>query len=348
MHSFVIVDQIAHWHLAIENVQIITSKDYLTSPYYAQLRHVRICNLCSSYRYQSSGYYVSLLAEAREHRVFPSVKTLQDFKYQTILRTISDEIDELIQKSLSKLKSDEFALPIYFGKSLTKQYEKLCLQLYNLFQSPLLRAKFSFNDKWILQDVSTIALKDVPQAQQEALQEFAKEYFSKPYYHRRKKQRIIYDLAILHNSSEIHPPSDEGAMDQFVEAAEELGFGVELITKNDFSKIPFFDALFIRETTAVNHHTYRFARRAAAEGLVVIDDPESIIKCTNKVYLAELLAHAKIPTPNTVILYKGKLKEALPKINFPCVLKLPDSSFSQAVLKIEDVLSLKKNRAGIF
>ena len=58
-----------------------------------------------------------------------------------------------------------------------------------------------------------------------------------------------------------------------------------------------FDALFIRETTLVNHHTYRFARRAASEGLVVIDDPESILKCTNKVFLAELLSRHKMPMP---------------------------------------------------
>ncbi len=37
-----------------------------------------------------------------------------------------------------------------------------------------------------------------------------------------------------------------------------MGLSTEIITKNDFDRIPEFDALFIRETTAVNHHTYRF------------------------------------------------------------------------------------------
>jgi glutathione synthase/RimK-type ligase-like ATP-grasp enzyme len=58
----------------------------------------------------------------------------------------------------------------------------------------------------------------------------------------------------------------------------------ELIEKEDYGRLAEFDALFIRETTGVNHHTYRFARRAEAEGLVVVDDPQSILKCTNKVY----------------------------------------------------------------
>ena len=37
------------------------------------------------------------------------------------------------------------------------------------------------------------------------------------------------------------------------------------------------------------------------EGMVVIDDPDSILKCTNKVYLAELLSNNKVGTPRTVI-----------------------------------------------
>ncbi len=48
--------------------------------------------------------------------------------------------------------------------------------------------------------------------------------------------------------------------------------------------------LFIRETTYVDHHSFRFSRRAEAEGLVVIDDPQSILRCTNKVFLAEAFA----------------------------------------------------------
>ena len=48
-----------------------------------------------------------------------------------------------------------------------------------------------------------------------------------------------------------------------------------------------YDALFIRETTAINDHTYRFAKRAESEGMVVIDDPQSILRCTNKIFLAD-------------------------------------------------------------
>ncbi|MHA0111298.1 ATP-grasp domain-containing protein, partial [Klebsiella pneumoniae] len=84
-------------------------------------------------------------------------------------------------------------------------------------------------------------------------------------------------------------------------------------------------------TTAVNHHTFRFARRAAAEGLVVINDPESILRCGNKVYLNELLEKNQIPAPRSHVVHRDNMYEIIDKVGFPCVLKQPDSSFSQGV-----------------
>jgi glutathione synthase/RimK-type ligase-like ATP-grasp enzyme len=70
---------------------------------------------------------------------------------------------------------------------------------------------------------------------------------------------------------------------------------VEFLERADYGRLLEFDALFIRETTAVNHHTYRFARRAAQDDLVVIDDPQSILRCTNKVWLAQRMTRAGVP-----------------------------------------------------
>src|SRR5690606_33225297 len=119
--------------------------------------------------------------------------------------------------------------------------------------------------------------------------ESAQAYFSKPRYTVRKAPATRYDIAILHNPQEAIPPSDEKAMAKFERAAARVGLEPEFIEKEDYGRLAEFDALFIRETTRVNHHTYRFSRRAVAEGLVVIDDPLSILRCTNKVYLAELM-----------------------------------------------------------
>jgi len=72
-----------------------------------------------------------------------------------------------------------------------------------------------------------------------------------------------------------------------------------------------------------------------AEGLVVIDDPDSILKCNNKVYLAELLARHRLPAPKTLLVHKGNVADIVPALGLPCVLKQPDSSFSRGVVKVE-------------
>jgi len=151
--------------------------------------------------------------------------------------------------------------------------------------------------------------------------------------HKRSPPR--FDLAILHDPDNPEPPSNARAMQQFEKAAAEVGLAVEYLTRTDIGRLSEFDALFIRDTTYANHYTYRFSRRATAEGLVVIDDPDSILRCNNKVYLAELLTRHNIPTPRTLMVHHDNVNQIIPNLGLPCVLKQPDSSFSLGVTRVE-------------
>lgn len=348
MKNYIVVDRVTHWKQFVGNTEIITSEDYILNEKYLTIARARICNLSSSYKYQSLGYYVSLLAEARGHRIFPSVRTIQDISSCALLKTVSSSIDGLIQKSLAKLKSNEFVLSIYFGKNLAAQYEKLSLELYNLFQAPLIRARFTYKKTWTLKSISPISAKDVPEEHLEFLKESAEAFFNKGLKYIRKKRETIYDLAILYDEKEKFAASNLGAIKKFIKAGNSIGLNVQIITKDDYNKIPFFDALFIRETTAVNNHTYRFARRASSEGLVTIDDPTSIIKCTNKVYLDELLTKSGIKRPRTLIINKKNIHLIEKELSFPCVLKLPDGSFSQNVQKVDTTEALETSLKDYF
>ncbi len=342
MKTLIVVNRLKDWDFQVEGVEIVSARSYLTDAAFASMPAARVYNLCRHYRYQSIGYYVSLLAEARGHKVYPNATTIQDFKSLTIVRAVSNDLEELIQKSLEKLKSNTFKLSIYFGKNVSPQYDKLSKQLFLLFQAPFLRAQFVFNKEWLIQSIRPIPLGEIPEHHKEYVLRFAAEYFSKTRFHPKPVQKSFYDLAILVNPKERVPPSDKRAIDKFIDAADEVGFDAEVIHLHDYSRIGEFDALFIRETTAVNHPTYRFSRRAHAEGMVVIDDPLSILKCTNKVYLAELLTKFKIPTPKTLIVHKDNIPEVEAHLGLPCVLKQPDSSFSQNVVKVMDRESLHK------
>ncbi len=181
-----------------------------------------------------------------------------------------------------------------------------------------------------------------PRLHHDFVRERIREYFAGRRSPVRKKRAAKYDLAILANSREPDLPSNAAAIENFVAAAEEIGLAAEIISRDDFARLSEFDALFIRETTNVNHHTYRFARRGTRDGLVVIDDPESILKCTNKAYLAELLARKKVPIPHTLIVHRDNIDAIGPTLGFPCILKLPDAAFSLGVVKVDDERSLRK------
>jgi len=341
----IVVDDPQSWPLTMDGVEVVSARRYITDPYYLKLRRVKLFNLCRSYRYQSLGYYVSLLARARGHRVLPGIGAMQDLKTPSIIRFVSEELDELIARSLRDLRSDSFVLSIYFGHNLAKRHDQLSQRLFKMFQAPFLHADFGYNarlQKWQLLNINPFAASEIPEEHRDFAIAKAQEYFRGTRGRSLAKPTARYDLAILINPEERHAPSNSRAIKNFIRAAEKVGFAPELIGREDFGRLSQFDALFIRETTQVNHYTYRFARRAEAEGLVVIDDPTSILKCTNKVFLAELLQRHRIAIPKTMVVHRGNAKDVLTGIGLPCILKQPDSSFSQGVTKVESAAEYRE------
>jgi glutathione synthase/RimK-type ligase-like ATP-grasp enzyme len=336
MSILIVVDNPHEWRLHIPGVSVVAARAYLTDPAYAEGRSVKVFNLCKSYRYQSLGYYVSLLAEARGHKPLPRTTTIEDMKSRHLARFLTEELDERIQRDLAPIKSETFDLSIYFGRNTAHRYDALCQQLFRLIPAPLLRITFErLPGRWRIRSVRPIAASDIPPQHFDFVVEAATGYFQGRYRHARKKVEPRFSLAILTDPTSAEPPSDEKALRNFEAAAESVGFEVEFITADDRGRLAEFDALFIRDTTSVNHYTYRFARRAAAEGLVVIDDPESILKCSNKVYLAELLGRHGVPMPRTLMVHRDNVGQIIPTLSLPVVLKQPDSAFSLGVIKIE-------------
>lgn len=348
MNILIVVDDPRDWPLEILDTTVVAARTYLTdpapaadpavdhAPARAMSHSVAVVNLCKSYRYQSLGYYVSLLAEARGHKPLPKVGTIEDLQSRTLVRRLAGDLNALIQRLLAPLMSDNFELDIYFGRNTISRYDPLSRQLFSLLQIPLLCARFERrNNRWDLRGLRAIAANEIPLDHQEFVALAAASYLM----HRRQRTRRHvsprFDLAILHDPDNPEPPSNAKAMQKFKKAAEELSMRVELITRTDIGRLPEFDALFIRDTTFVNHYTYRFSRRAFAEGLVVIDEPDSILKCNNKVYLAELLVKHNIRTPKTLLVHRGNVSSIVSGLGLPCILKQPDSSFSRGVTKVE-------------
>lgn len=336
MSVLVVIENPEECPLTFTGVEPVAARAYLSDHSFSGLKGAKVFNICRSYRYQSIGYYVSLLAEARNHKPVPSITTIQDMKSVGIIRLVSGELDETLQKLFLPDDPQKLSIFIYFGKCPDKRFEALGSRLFKYFPTPFLRADFGCYSNWQLTNVSPLAVKEIPVADREFAQAVASEYFAGKKLYIPKRSVSRYDLAILHDPAEQRPPSDAKALKRFAKAADTLGIGTELITREDSNRLSEFDALFIRETTNVDHHTYRMARKAVAEGLVVIDDPESILRCSNKVYLAELLGRARIPIPKTIIVHTRNMEQLVDEIGNPCILKQPDSAFSQGVVRVEN------------
>jgi glutathione synthase/RimK-type ligase-like ATP-grasp enzyme len=280
---------------------------------------------------------VSLLAAARGHRPIPTVETLQDLRHAPVVRLVSEELEELIQRSFARLERKRFEVSVYFGRNLARRYDALARALYEQFPVPLLRATFEKRGReWQLASVRPIATSEIPESHEAFVIAQAEQHFGRRPRPSRAKRAFRYDMAIL-AAPENAPdaPSDPKALRRFVRAARDLAIDARLIDQHDAADVAEFDALFIREATYVNHPTYRISRRAASEGLVVIDDPVSILRCTNKVFLAEVFARKGIPHPATLVVHDDNVDEIADRVGLPCVLKRPDSAFSRGVVRVD-------------
>lgn len=330
----IVLDRAAPFLEGLPHTNVVFAHEYINNASYHD-DQVKVINLCESYKYQSLGYYVSLLGVARNRIVTPSLTTIRDLSNKVLIKSVAEELDEIIQRELKDVATNDIGFQVYFGFCRQQAFAVLAQELFSVFDLPLFDVLFVKNQRWTLHSIKPIQLSKIPDTLHKQLVRWYKAYVTQTFPQNKLFKPYDYDLAILVNPKEVVPPSDEGALAQFKRAAEDIGFYVEFIEKKDYRKIPEFDALFIRETTDVNNHTYDFSRYAYSEGLVVIDDPWSILKCSNKVFLFELLRKQHIPIPKTRIITKNNIRSSdFKNLAFPIIMKKPDSAFSLGVFKV--------------
>ena len=348
---FVVVDKLEDWAPYHPSEDVITFDDYLHRTHKTAGGRVRVIVLSRRYKYLGTGYYCSLLAEARGHHVLPSVRTLNDLGRKELAVLQMEDMESVLAKLPPAKVGDLRVFRCWFGECLDPELAPIAQAVFKRFPCPTLEVEMHFKKQWRIDSVKAVSLNNLEGSEEQEAFAQAFEKFSTKLWRRPKARKSYrYDLAILVDPEEKMPPSDDKALKNFIRAAGQLGIEAELIQKKDYMRLPEYDGLFIRATTSVDHHTYRFAKKAEAEDMVVIDDPTSILRCTNKIYLADLLQTHKIPTPRTEII-NGASDEALrslvEKIGYPMVLKIPDGSFSRGVVKVENWEQLKEQSKSL-
>jgi glutathione synthase/RimK-type ligase-like ATP-grasp enzyme len=133
-------------------------------------------------------------------------------------------------------------------------------------------------------------------------------------------------------------PREEAALQNFKKAAEKQGQEFHFLFREDISDVNKFDAVFIRATTDPLNTAYVVSKTAWELGLKVIDDPESITICGNKVHQYELFEKYNVPRIPTMFLNKDefhhkRINDIFDQLGKPLVIKAPYTSFSRYVEK---------------
>lgn len=336
----VVVDHKKDWTAYYPTEDLMSVQEYLALNDDDKETRTQVINLCKSYRYLSYGYYCSLLAEARHHHVIPSVKTLNNLRSKSLYSLDLEELNKALDSIYQGASQNDraLAIKIYFGTTPIPELKEWARHLFELFPAPILEVQFSKREHWLIDSVKSVSLQSLSEEEETHFANSFDIYSRKIWRKPRLKKKYRYDLAILHNPQEKLPPSDRTALKKFIRAGRRLGIDVDLIEKKDFVRLAEYDALFIRETTTLLDHTYRFAKKAESEGMIVIDDPNSILRCTNKIYLADLLRTHKINCPKTIIInrdQKNAREIVAQEVGFPAVLKIPDGSFSRGIVRVD-------------
>lgn len=329
--------------------RMMTTRDYVLQPKLFSGTRPKIINLARTYNYQTDGYYASLLAEARGHRVVPTVETLLDLYDRDLPEDAESALEELLNKDLDKYPNKgpvPERIVVCFGEVKDERFRKFSRQLFDWYRAPVLVVTTAENGQPGKYKIRRIKLTAFTRLEDDDLDFFIESlttYTGRVWKNPKARAIAKWSIAVLHDPNEQLAPSSIDSLKYWARLAEKDGVEIEPITKRDFNRLAEFDALMIRETTSITNHTYRFAKRAAAEGMPVIDDPVSMMRCTNKVYLWERLLGAGLPAPETIIVQdKTDLEEVADRLGFPLVLKIPDGSFSRGIKKASSMQELRQ------
>ena len=329
--------------------KVMRISDYLSSPKLFSGRRPYVLNLARSYGYQSEGYYASLLAEARGHRVSPSVLTMKELSQKSLYAHALPELNDRLKDCIAKGAKPVERIFIAFSRCPTPGYERLAREASDWFRSPTLEIEFDLEEPLEITRIRPVPPHKLKDDRRAFFLDALKAYTASRLKAEKSRAPAKYSLAILVDPKEKTPPSSDASIKRLMSVAEKMGIDTEILDPTDLPSLSEFDALFIRATTSIDNFTYRFARRAEQEGMPVIDDTTSMIRCTNKVYLKEILENAGLPIPPTEVLdEKSNLAATFERLGAPVILKTPDGSFGAHMVKAKTLEEMKAGAEAMF
>ena len=207
----IVVEKSSDWGSYYPSDNVVAAQDYLKEPIEADDERVQVINLCRSYKYLGIGYYVSLLAEARGHKVIPSVRSINDLRKRALYGLDIEDLNQKLIKFLPEGGRDttDFGVLVYFGETSYSTLSDLARQVFETFPCPILRLEFEREKVWQISAIKPAGLHTLTDQQEDsfaaALDKFSKKLWRKP----RARKTYRYDIAMLADPNEAMPPSNK-------------------------------------------------------------------------------------------------------------------------------------------
>ena len=201
-----------------------------------------------SYNYQSKGYYASLLAEARGHRVIPTVETMLDLRELKLYEQSLPELQEALTAAATKAHASEettFDLLFCFGFAQDQRFETFGRLLFDWYRCPAIEVTITPGKRWKIDRLRARPLAKLGPDETEFFRTSLHRHTQRDWRNPRGRPIARYSLAVLHDPQDELPPSSSETLRHFQRIAEKHSVAVELITRRQLAELAEFDALFV-------------------------------------------------------------------------------------------------------
>ena len=146
-------------------------------------------------------------------------------------------------------------------------------------------------------------------------------------------------IGVLFTPGDKFGASSAASLRDFSRSAAGFGLSVAFFSGAEIAEgLDRLAGLLIRDLTSPTNHAFRAALKATTRGVPVIDDPRSIVRCSNKAFVHHVLERRGIATPQTLVVTpEMEVTEIVCKLGLPVVFKIPDGAFSLGVHKADTV-----------
>ena len=251
----ILVDQARDFPNAETPHKVITTSDYLARPkLFAGPGRAKIINLSRSYNYQSKGYYASLLAEARGHRIIPTVETMLELREHKLYEQSLPDLEEALNVAAQRARANEdatFDLLFCFGLSQDPRFEAFGRLLFDWYRCPALEVTITPGKRWKIDRLRARPLGKLGPEEAAFFRAALQQHTERDWRNPRARAVAKYSLAVLHDPQEKLPPSSVETIRYFQKFAERHSVDVEVLSKRQLAELAEFDGLFIRATTSI-------------------------------------------------------------------------------------------------